>query len=576
MIFAELLPRRAQRLFPLFARVLVFAFVVGGGWGVSKISAATNAVPVIGIKLNDYLAQVMQHNESVQAQMLEAESSRRKSKAELGIFEPEFQAAFTRESNQRTNNVQQQASQNGAGFFSERNNIYDFGVQDLIPTGGKIRLGYTLSDFGNNVNPYGSIFTSTNQIWTKQYQTFVGVTFNQPLLKGAGMTATLANLRLSAMESDIAFQQYRQELMLTVFHAEGAYWNLYFAQSQVHFFDQSVAVAQNVLDDSREKLKAGQGAELDVLEAQSALALRYTKRNDALQNYYDAQGALRVLLGNPAPLRHYYDPLGNQQVRLDTSITPHLAGPDEPVFRVTEAPRETSPAISYASNFQDAFDLNPDYLIQLKKMDEERIRLGVAKNQMLPDLNFKTAYGYNGLGLTTDSSWNMAQQETFPSWLVSFELDIPLGGNIKGRNLYQATKLSLDAAYIRLKGVQTEIANGLNTSIQKSEAWEQSIQSYQMVVQFNEELLKTQLERLKAGRVDGHKVLEIEAELLDARQELANALTQYQRSLLQIELTVGSILKNHQLDLTKDELKRETVALLRGINTSGINRSGSN
>ena len=54
---------------------------------------------------------------------------------------------------------------------------------------------------------------------------------------------------------------------------------------------------KEVLDDSQEKLKAGQGAELDVMEAQSALALRNTKRNDAVQDYYDALGHLQVLAG---------------------------------------------------------------------------------------------------------------------------------------------------------------------------------------------------------------------------------------------------------------------------------------
>jgi len=141
--------------------------------------------------------------------------------------------------------------------------------------------------------------------------------------------------------------------------------------------------------------------------------------------------------------------------------------------------------------------------------------------------------------------------------------------NVKGRNLYQASKLSLDEAYVRLKGVQTEIANGLNTAIQKASAWEQSIQSYQMVVHFNEELLKTQLERLKAGRVDGHKVLEVEADLLDARQNLANALTQYQRALLQVELVVGTLLTKRGLDLTREELKHQTAQLLHGLNAPG-------
>jgi outer membrane protein TolC len=528
-------------------------------------AAATNEVALVDLKLDDYLQQVMQHNESVQAQMLETEVARRKHQAEGGIFEPTLDASYARVSNQRTNNTQQQASQNGEGYFSERNNIYDTGLESLLPTGGKIRLGYTLSDLGNNVNP-SPLFTinPTNHYWSKQYQTFVGATFTQPLLKNGGLTPTLAGLRLSALESDIAFQQFRQQLMLTIFRAEGAYWNLYFSQEQLRFFDQSVSVAQTVLDDSREKLKAGQGAELDVLEARSALALRNTKRNDALQNYYDAQGALQVLLGNPVPPRQYFDALGNRQIFVDTSAPPRSAGTNGLGFHVVDAPRTTAPAVSYADNFEAAFSSNPDYLIEQKKAEQERLRLGVAKNQLLPDLNFKAAYGYNGLGSNMDSSWQVVQSQDYPSWSLGVELSVPLAGNIKGRNLYQASKISLDEAYLRLKGVQTEIANGLNTAIQKAGVWEQSIESYETMVAYNEELLKTQLERFKAGRVDGHKVLEVEADLLDARQELANALTQYQRAQLQVELVAGTILKSRHLDPTREELRRQTTAWLHG------------
>ena len=520
--------------------------VTGGLLGFAAARAAeTNPPPAtVELKLQDYLQQVLQHNESIQAQMLEAEVNRRKSRGEYGVFEPNLVVSAMREANQRTNNIQQQAQQSGESFFSEQNNIYNGGLESLMPTGGKIRLGYTLSDLGNNVNPYGIFGTSTNQIWTKEYQTFVGLSFSQPLLKNAGFTPTLAAIRLAAFESEIAFQQYRRQLMLTLYQAEAAYWNLYYAQEQIRFFDESVGVAQSLLNDSREKFKAGQGAELDVLEAQSALALRNTKRNDALQNYFDALGRLQSLAGG----------------------LPDLAqrGFNSLPIRVVDAPEATNAPPVYADCIQEIFTLNPDYLIQLGKVNQEGVRLGFAKNQLLPELNFKGAYGFNGLGNSPEDSWDVATTKQFPSWSIGLELTIPLAGNIKGRHNYKAASLSLQEAYLSLKGTQTEISFGVNTAVQKAGAWEQSIQSYKMVVQYNEELLKTQLERLKAGRVDGHKVLEVEADLLDARQECANALTQYQRALLQVELTDGALLKHRRLEVTQEELKRQTTALLAG------------
>lgn len=504
----------------------------------------SNATSVVELKLDDYIHQVFANNESVQAGMIETEVNRHKERAEKGIFEPRLQLAITREANARTNNTQEEAEQGGQSFFSEQNTIYDGGIEQLIPLGGTIHLGATVSDIDNNINPLGSLLTETNNVFIRQYQTFVGMTLTQPLLKDFGVTPTMAAIRLAALDSDIAFQQYRRQLMLTLSRAETAYWNLYFAQEQLHFFDESVAVAQNVLDDSRQKLNAGQGSELDVMDAQSGLALRQIKRNDALQGYLDALGMVRSLSG--------------------VSPLPYQGGMDSPGIKAVDLPSETNAPISYEDGYWEAFESNPDYLIQEEKMRQEEVRLGVARNQRLPQLDLKAAYGYNGLGTTPGNSWEVAVSQNFPSWSVGLELTVPIG-NTKGRNLKKAAQLSLQEAYLNVKGVQTEIATHLSISIQKMRAWQQSVQSYETVVHYNEELLKTTLEQLKAGTVDGHKALEVEADLLDARQSLANALIECQQATVEVELTDGSVLKKWDLDFTRDELRRQTDIMMNNI-----------
>lgn len=504
--------------------------------------AVSNRVVAVNLSLNDYLNQVLQHNQSIQAAMLETEVNRHKQRAELGVFEPQLDSSVTREENKRLNNTEQQAAQGGDSLFREQNTLYNGAVETVIPTGGKIRLGATMSDLANNINP-GGIFgggSLTNLI--EQYQTFVGATFTQPLLKDAWFGPTLANYRLAALDSDIAFQQYRRQLMLTLSQAEGAYWNLYFAQEQVQFFDDSVAVAQEVLDDTREKMKAGQSAELDVMEAQSALALRKTKRNDAIQNYYDALDRMRTLAGEMP--------------------NPELPPPGSQEFRAVDNPRTTNSPPTYESTYEQASLLNPDYLIQYEKMNEQRLRYGVAKSQLLPELDMNAAYGYNGLGNTPADAWDSADSRNYPSWSLGLELIVPLGGNIKGRNGYKAARMSLQEEYINLKNVETQMANSLSTAIQKARAWQQSIDSYQTVVDYNQELLQTELARLKAGTIEAQQVLDDEANLLDSRQDLAGALSQYRGALLQIELSDGALLKNRGLDVSRNELRQQTEAML--------------
>src|ERR1700679_1379527 len=282
-----------HKLFKLSYLLLILTcFIVTDAAMAQSMPESTN---VVDLTLSDYIHKVFAHNESAQAQMLETEVSRQKERAETGIFEPVLQASVTREANARTNTFEEQAAENGESFFSEQNTIYNGGVQQLIPLGGTIQLGANMSMLDNDINPDASILSTTNVLFFKQYQTFVGGTLPQPLFKNFGLGPTLASIRLAALDSDIAFQEYRKQLMLVISRAETAYWNLYFAQEQLRFYDNSVAVAQNVLDDNRQKLNAGQGSELDVMEARSGLALRQTKRNEAWQSYLDAMGMMRSL-----------------------------------------------------------------------------------------------------------------------------------------------------------------------------------------------------------------------------------------------------------------------------------------
>src|SRR5581483_2328930 len=80
---------------------------------------------------------------------------------------------------------------------------------------------------------------------------------------------------------------------------------------------------------------------------------------------------------------------------------------------------------------------------------------------------------------------------------------------------------------------------------------------------FNEDLLKTELARLNVDKVEARKVLEVEADLLDTPQSLADVLVQYERELLEAQLAEGSILQSSKLELTRDELQKKTMALLK-------------
>src|SRR5436190_12768748 len=190
-----------------------------------------------GLTLQETVQKVLIHNESLQAKLLDAEIARRQYKAEKGIFEPAVVASYDHVDNSRENTAEQASSQLGRSAFWEKNNLYNGGLEFLSPIGSKFRLGYDVRRLINSINTSPS-FGSTTPFGV-EYVTTVGATLTQPLLKNFGLAATMARIRLAAINSDIAYQDYRRQEMLTVSRAEAAYWDLYFSQEQARISEDS-------------------------------------------------------------------------------------------------------------------------------------------------------------------------------------------------------------------------------------------------------------------------------------------------------------------------------------------------
>jgi outer membrane protein TolC len=490
------------------------------------------------LTVKELLQRVVDHNESLQVRLLEVEVSRRRVLAEKGAFEPEIVASYERVETARTNTTEQ-ARNLSLGVFKERNNLYNGGLETLVPTGARLRLGYTLRELNNNLSRSFDIGrTNPFSLITHEYHSFFGASFTQPLLKNAGTVATMANLRVAAISSDIAFQEYRRQMMTVVSSAEAGYWNLYLLQKQVSFFEESVALAQRILNDNRVRLDAGRGSELEVLESQSGLALRQSRLAQVREKLVEGANRVRAL---------YSD------ARFSTNV----------LVQAVEEPPAQERSVDAFESWRMAFELNPDYLIQQKKFQMENVRLGYAKNQRLPQFDLKAAYGLNGLGTDPWNSWDQIEHWSWPAWSAGVELHIPVLGGLRSKHELAAARLRLKQAAIGLHDLETQLSTALNTTLHRLRTARESISNYETVVNFNQNLLQTQLARLEVGRVESRKVLEVEADLLEARNALTEAKVLYQQALLELELIQGSLLKARELEVDAKTLKARTEQALR-------------
>jgi outer membrane protein TolC len=497
-------------------------------WGVSDARARAE-----DLTLQAYLERVLEYNESVQVRMLELEISRQRLRGEKGIFEPTLATSYEHLDSYRPNTVEQRRQQYSAEYI-ENNNIFTAGVEMLASVGTRIRLASTFSDLNNNLQQ-SAIFGPART--NGEFMTFVGVNVVQPMLKNGGPDTTLAGIRLAAVASDVAFQDYRRQTMEVLSRAESLYWQLYFAQEQLRFLDESVAVAENLLKINRARQEVGSGSDLEVMEAESGLALRRSKQAEALQKLIEVSNGLISLYSTT-------------------------------IFETNRILRAVdSPAIHRASPqmfdcWRTAMGHNPDYLNQRKKVTGEEIRVGYTRNQTLPELNLRGSYGWYGLGENVDESWYDMASGEFPAWTVGVEFRVPLGGGMKTRGEYAQARLRRQQVLLQLHDIETQIVNGLDSAIRKVGYSLDNVSNYEQVVGFYQNLFDTQRQRLEVGAVDSQTLLETEARLFEAKNAVAESLVQHERAWLELELVQGTVLARRHMEMSQTDLERRTGTLL--------------
>jgi outer membrane protein TolC len=472
--------------------------------------------------------RILQHNESVQVRVLEAEISQRTHKAEYGIFEPQTTASIERTDSRRPNNSQQIASLGFSALpvLNERNTIQTAGLDFLSPIGTKMRLGFTWRDLGNNIQQHGN-----------EVETFAGANLTQPLLKNFGPAATLARIRLSAVASDIAYQEYRKQVMLVVSQAESVYWDLYLMQEQERISRQSVAIASKILQDSKARHEVGRGTQTDVLQAEAAVAQREAKAIEAHFKTLEAISRLSAFFSEPH-------------------------GTPQAGVRAVDAPVTQWAPVDKSQAVQKAYLSNPDYLIRQRQFEQDGVRLKYARNQRLPQVDMKANYGFNGLGRSLNSSLSAIDAHDNPIWSVALELNVPVLGGVKESNDLAAARLGRARSLLAIEEAQVQIGSAIASAITKIQTFGLNLTSHQKVVDNLEALLASQIARMEAGTLENRFVLETEDKLSEARIAVFEDQVQHSRALLELNLVRGATLEIRNLEVSKYELASRTRKLL--------------
>lgn len=490
------------------------------------------AVPVLGqaedegeMGLNSFLAKVVAQNEKVQARLMEFEISQKKLGAAEAIFEPELFVQAEYLDDKRENTAEQLRNLGGVSTFKQRNLAYSSGMEMLLKSGAKARIGFDVGYLRNNLQGLRG--------FDREFTSFFGMSITQPLLKGAGKVATLSAVRVAALESEQAYQEYRRQMMVILAGAEVAYWDLYYAQEQARLYKESLGLAEKVWQDSKEGLEAGKLDELDALTAETTAEERRAEMGQADQAVMEAANQAAAFLSLPLyKIKALSEPLAED--------TNHA---------------------SIQDCLERARGLNPEYRVRSHQIDIERARVRFAKNQRLPQLDLQGKFGTRGLDERIGTSLGEVSGTDFPAWSIGLEFRWPLGGGGKARNELQAAEIRLQQAKMNLREADLQISHEIDNARGRIERTANSLKSYRRTVALNQKLMDSEMESKKVGSGSTRRILEAEAKLLLARNEELRSTLDHQRAKLALRIAMGTTLAERQIDFSRHEVAARTRAL---------------
>ncbi len=455
------------------------------------------------------------------------EVSRQAVEGAKGAMDPEFVVRGQYDDTFRPNNAEELRNLGGLQFFKQRSMLYSAALEAMIPSGARTRLGFDVRHLNNNLQPF--------RVVEQEWSSFFGLSIVQPLLKGAGKNVTMAAVRVAALESDQAYQEFRRQMMVILVGAEVAYRNLYFAQEQQRFYQESLGIVTKFAKDVEARFEAGKATELDVLNARVAVSGREARLAVADQSLAEA---MNMAIG--------------------------FAGPEAvPPLRAARPDSSIQTDFNVAHCFDAAQRYNPEYLGRQRQITIESLRLDLAKNQRKPTLDFLGSIGLTGLSESFSDSLTDIGNARYPTWSVGLEFRVPIGGGRKAKSDLKIAELRRRQAIRQLGLLRTQLRGAVENALLKVRATKANMTSLAETTNLNQKLLHTEMERLDTGKSSTGNVLEAEDALFEARNLELQNLTELQQALLELDILMGVVLEKRGIELSQAELATKTATMLK-------------
>jgi len=415
---------------------------------------------------------------------------------------------------------------------------FDVGLRKQLTTGGAIEINQNLL-ITENKTPGFNFSPDPSR------RAQLSLTLNQPLLRGFGADASLAEIRLADSQRRSDARRLERDLLLLIDETANAYWDLALA----HY---TLMVNRRLLDrgiDTRDVLEGRLDFDVKPAEYSDAVARVESRKADLMRT----ENRLRLASDRLKQL-------------INDGRFP-VSG--EAVLVTSDLPTDQPIAFDLVDSLNTALGSRPEIEITLNEIEDAAIREQFAQDAKLPQLDFTFQVGLNGLDDTAAEAFEEQGEADLVNYTMGLAFEQAIGNN-EAEAIFRLRRLERLQSVIAHRTAVQQVIVEVKAALRNVET------NYRLIEQTRASRLAAS-ENLRTLEVEEETTRAMTPSFLDlkltrqealARAELeeAAALTDYVSSIEDLNSAMGVALERHGLGLvipTEEELDD----LLRGLPT---------
>ena len=395
--------------------------------------------------------------------------------------------------------------------------------------------GTTISfEFNNNRQTTNSPDTFLSPALNSYYR----FSFQQELLAGFGFGPNLRYLRIANNNKKISDIAFKDQVIATVTQIENIYWDLVNAYEQARVNEQSLAFANQTLENAKKQLQLESVPQMDVMKAEAEVSKRDQDLTVARTNLQ-----LQESLMKNALTKSLDDPTLEEM-------------PVVPTDRMQSTSTEADASAPILDLIGEGLRNRPELLETDVDLANRQISRQAARNALLPTLSLVGYYGGSGLaGLVTPGSsssvptdlqgaWQTAFNNSSPDYFVGFNLNIPFRNRVAKADQYRS-ELEYRQASVRKEQLRKQIRIEVRNAQYALEQSRARVESARKARDLSERTFDITKKEQDLGSGSSYQTMTAQRDLSMAELDLVTAMTTYQKARVELDRATGATLEHN-------------------------------